>query len=111
MASEQKSLPFLTPEPVSEKRKPRRKPFEIHHMVPRSRANEGFEVEHETNLQRLRSNFHTRIHQLFENLTPREQLKLVLDVNLRVLSPRAIQLLSELVQMTKEEFYNPNVLK
>jgi len=38
-------------------------------------------------------------------------LKLVLDVNLRVLSPRAIQLLSELVQMTKEEFYNPNVLK
>lgn len=93
------------------KSKANREPaYSRHHLIPQSRAIEGFEVQHELNIKRLRHQFHKRIHRLFDNLTPQEQLAMWLDVNQAILEPEVRKTIQDLVNQTREDFYIDDVI-
>lgn len=87
------------------------KPNQIHHCIPKARGPEGYNTEHEFNLKRVRKTFHQRIHALWAEQTPQEQLHTWLDVNLRTLSDRVREKVTELVCMLKSEFYIPELIR
>lgn len=87
------------------------KPANIHHLVPKSRKGEGFDVQSETNLVLMDEKFHENIHRVFSNLTPREQMIFLYEVNKRVISSNSGKEILEVLLKSKEEFYNKNILK
>ena len=76
---------------------------DTHHIIPKSRSD--FNVHHPSNLIRLEHDWHFAWHRVFWNTTPQEQLAVWLDVNNTVISPKARQLLDELINMDEHEFY------
>jgi hypothetical protein len=86
------------------------KEYDVHHIVPRSRKSEGFDIGHEINLKRMRRTLHQRLHNLFNNMTPQEQLELWYDINKAVLNAETRGELQEVILSTKERFYREEVL-
>lgn len=92
------------------KKRTMNKKYNIHHICPRSRAPEGYDIGHELNLKRLRVKFHQRIHTLFDNMLPHEQLALWFEVNAPVLSPEVRSIVSDVMTRARTEFYREEVL-
>lgn len=76
-----------------------------HHVVPKSREREGYNVHHPKNIKLLRQKYHDALHRLFSNKTPNEQLEDWYSVNKEVLSDAVKNAIVELLEMKKEEFY------
>jgi len=86
------------------------KKLEHHHLIPKSRRDDGFDVDAKVNITKLRRRKHDHVHRLYENMLPQEQLKDWLELNSPVLSTRTRDLIQELIDMEKDDFYNSDVL-
>lgn len=82
----------------------------IHHLVPRSRKNEGFKTSIDQNQSELEKNFHVNWHRLFFNLHPQEQLQLWYNVNKSVLSESVREVIQDILGEQKEEFYIEEII-
>lgn len=91
--------------------KPKIKEHDMHHIIPSSRAREGFDTGHELNLKRIRRTLHERIHGLFSNMTPQEQLELWYDINKVVLHSESREQIQGLILEVKNKFYREEVLR
>lgn len=81
-----------------------------HHIIPKNRANEWFNVHHELNQIVLSGITHQKHHSVYGDLTPQEQLQYRLDLNWRVLSEDIKFCLQEILSMDIEEFYAPELV-
>jgi hypothetical protein len=82
----------------------------LHHVVPSSRRDEGFETTSRENFKMLRKNFHQNWHSLFANRTPDEVLSSVIMVQHNVINKRVRAVVEALSALPKHDFYVPEVL-
>lgn len=82
-----------------------------HHVIPRSRGRDGYEIHHPINIRKLCALFHSKLHETFGNMTPQEQLEAWLKINESVITPEVYLLIAELVALHRERFYQTEVLK
>lgn len=82
-----------------------------HHVVPKSRVREGYNVHHPNNITHINQKTHDALHRLFDNKTPQEQLALWFSINRQVLSAEVSRKLKEVLEMDKEDFYKPRMNK
>lgn len=82
----------------------------IHHIIPSSRAMEGFNVKHEENQIEIEQTRHVNLHRLFFNLHPQEQMQMLYNINKKVMSQEARLKVKEVLAMTQEEFYRSDLL-
>jgi hypothetical protein len=64
----------------------RRNRHTTHHIIPRSRDVDGFEVHRPDNKSVLKEYVHQGLHLQYYNQTPQEQLETWLKINIQVLS-------------------------
>lgn len=83
--------------------------FHLHHIVPFSRAREGYNTDIDLNIKRVTKKLHQRWHKLFNNKLPHEQLELWLDVNGKVLDPFVRKILNDIVYLPPDRFYRNEV--
>lgn len=91
--------------------RPRKNERDLHHIIPRSRKDEGFETGTSHNkFYNIGKQFHKRWHQLYTNKHPLESLRYDLNRNMQVLAKETRQKIGEIVYLDNEEFYNDSVL-
>ena len=78
----------------------------LHHIIPLSRQKE-FETDLNIpgNITVLDEKIHNALHQLFSNMLPQEQLKLLYKINKKVINQTACHLYEVLIEMKKDDFY------
>lgn len=81
-----------------------------HHIIPKSRADEGFDVHKPENITLINTSFHNGLHQSFGNATPKEQFELLGMCNKKVMSRKAKRTLDKLTSMKDSEFYDKDLL-
>lgn len=82
-----------------------------HHIIARSRSDEGYLVNIESNIKKLNSSTHIALHSLFSNKTPQEQLKMMFWINKEVINGCARELIEILIELEVEKFYKDKFLK
>lgn len=82
----------------------------LHHVIPSSRRDEGFETSARDNFKMLRKNFHQNWHSLFANRTPDEVIMSVVMVQHNVINHRVRAVIEALSKLPKQDFYVPGVL-
>lgn len=82
-----------------------------HHVVPKSREREGFNVHDKRNIKLLKQGVHDALHRLFSNLTPDEQLEFWYSVNEQVLSEYVKGELMEILSLQDKDFYKDWVVR
>ena len=88
-----------------------RKAHNRHHLIAKSRAKEGFNINEEENVINMRIKVHEALHGLFANKTPKAQIKEWLRLHEGILTPQAKYAIKRIAGMSDEEFYKPNLLK
>jgi len=81
-----------------------------HHIICKSRADEGYRVHDRKNIVLVEDKFHVNFHRLFQNRTPQEQLDLIFQVNKGVLSLEVKLLIEDVIRADKEEVYQDRFL-
>lgn len=76
-----------------------------HHIIPSSRAPEGYNTKHHSNLITINRNIHTNIHRLYKNMTPQEQLNFWLELNKSTLANNVKYAVLECITQDIEDFY------
>lgn len=82
-----------------------------HHIIPSSKADQGFVTNQQGNTVWLADRVHAGVHMTFSNETPQEQLRTWIGINLKVLSQEVRDKLWEIIQMPKDRFYEAKFLK
>ena len=82
----------------------------LHHVVPSSRRDEGYETDSRENFKLLRKNYHQNWHTLFSNKTPDEVIMAVLMVQHNVINRKVRAVLEAIIKLPKHDFYVPEVL-
>lgn len=77
-----------------------------HHIIPKSREADGYNVHQKSNLVSVNDSFHVGLHQCFGNATPKEQFSLLGMISKKVMSRKAQRILDKLSNMKDEEFYD-----
>ena len=79
-----------------------------HHIIPTSRGG----TNHYNNLINLRESQHRGLHSLFANMTPREQLERLIEIQSKALS---FEVHSDLIHILEvkdlQYWYKPNIYK
>jgi hypothetical protein len=83
--------------------------FHLHHIIPFSRAKEGFNVQKDINIKRVTKKLHKRWHALFNNKTPQEQLELWIEINAKVLDPDVRQKINAIAYIPQSRFYRQEI--
>ena len=83
--------------------------FHLHHIIPFSRAKEGYNTDIDVNIKRITKKLHQRWHKLFNNKLPHEQLEIWLDVNGKVLAPHIRKAIGDLIYIPPNQFYRAEV--
>ena len=79
-----------------------------HHIIPKSKfewVETNLELNDKDNIKMLPEKFHTAIHRLFQNMTPKEQLELLYEINYKVMKYKTKQDLVNLFTLKDSEFY------
>ncbi len=82
----------------------------IHHVVPSSRRDEGFDTSNKRNLRDLRKTYHENWHRLFANKTPAEIIDSVVQMQHNVINQKVRRVIEGLCDLPKSDFYIPDVL-
>lgn len=82
----------------------------IHHVVPSSRRDEGFNPSEKINLRSLRRTYHENWHRLFANKLPGEVIDAVVQVQHNVINSKVRRVIECLCDLPKRDFYIPDVL-
>ena len=82
-----------------------------HHLINKCRAEDGYNVSHPDNIRPMIVNDHINHHNYLWNLTPQEQLVAIFTLNSSTLNKYARQLMRELQNMEREDFYKSHLLK
>jgi hypothetical protein len=77
----------------------------LHHVVPSSRRDEGFETMGTVNFKMLRKNYHQNWHALFANKLPHEGVKSVVMVQHNVINKQVRDVIEALTRLPKTDFY------
>jgi hypothetical protein len=70
-----------------------------HHLIPTSRGG----TNHPDNIKRLRDHFHIAFHKVFDNATPDEQIKKILEINSTVIK-KDVQ--KKILRILDDDIYN-----
>ena len=89
----------------------KRKIENIHHIVPSSRACDGFKINEHDNQIRMLISRHDGLHGLFGNRHPIEQLRIWLEINRSVMSKEVCDTIEKLILTEREKFYRLFMLK
>ncbi len=90
---------------------PRKRERDEHHIIPRSRRNDGFETRRGINSFRdIGRQFHARWHTLYGNKHPLEILEKDFERNKKVYKESVRNRIGELVMLHKDDFYKEEVL-
>ena len=83
-----------------------KKKSSTHHIIPKKYLGQFWISKKDTrNLIRLENRVHSAFHQLFRARKPKEQLEYWYSINRKVLSENTKKKLTEILEMTDEEFY------
>lgn len=74
-----------------------------HHIVPKSRAKDWFDVENPRNQEYINQKVHEALHRLFANKTPAEQFAMLLEINQKVMQKKIVRQLQDL--LSSNDFY------
>jgi hypothetical protein len=92
--------------------KPRKNERDLHHLIPSSRQDEGFDTGLSINKFRdIGRKFHQYWHSLYSNKHPIEILRDDFNRNMQVLSRETRRKLGEIVVLDNDEFYTPEIVK
>ena len=72
-----------------------------HHLYPQSKWGKNVP----DNINRITRKYHERIHHLFENLTPVEQLQIVLEDNIKCLRKEFAHKVKKLIELKEDYQY------
>jgi hypothetical protein len=82
----------------------------VHHVVPSSRRDEGFNPGLRVNLRDLRKTYHENWHRLFANKIPSEIVDAVVQVQHNVIRPQVRRVIEALCDLPKRDFYVTEIL-
>jgi hypothetical protein len=85
--------------------------YTTHHIIPTSREDEGFYTSQKENKIVLLDHIHQGLHLQHYNHTPQEQLKDWMKTNGNVISIEVRKRIFELIELTKDQFYDLKFLK
>ena len=89
----------------------RDKNTDCHHLIPKSRKDEGFNVQADINKGEWYINKHRALHALFVNMLPHEQIEHLLEINSDVIREDVKQEILEVLSKPHSEIYVDEVLK
>jgi hypothetical protein len=84
---------------------------DIHHIIPKSRRGEGYDVDADLNKIEIKINKHRSIHSLFQNALPLEAVELVLNLCRDVLREDFRSRIIEILREDKKRIYKKEVLE
>ena len=84
--------------------------MDTHHIIPKSRKLEGYNVNNDSNLLTMRVKTHANFHRIFQNLTPQEQFEILFAINSSVYSEEVVHRVEELIFADVEDFYREDLL-
>lgn len=82
-----------------------------HHVLCKSREREWYIVHETGNVKRLNDKTHQKLHDLFSNKLPHEQIRMMYWINKGVLRKYTREIIEVLIEMERDEFYKHKFLK
>lgn len=83
-----------------------------HHIIPKSRAEEGYNVFSRKNIVTIPFvTVHEPYHRLFKLRTPKEIQKFLLDIQKNVLSKVVREAIRDLLNMEVQDFYDSDIIR
>lgn len=80
-----------------------------HHRIAKSRAKDGFDVNHPDNQWLIDHKLHDNVHRLFHNKLPHEQILFLLDLNAQVIQRTSAKVLIDV--LNDDNFYKKHLKK
>jgi hypothetical protein len=80
-----------------------------HHIFPQDER-DTYNVDIKENKISMHRKRHDALHVLFDNNLPKEQLSQLLALNTSVIAPDVLQALHDILALSEEDFYIPEVL-
>lgn len=77
--------------------------YSNHHICPKSREDEWYNVHHPDNQELLKHKSHEDLHRLFQNMLPHEQIKFLLEINQKVMTKTAVKKIEQVIYWS--DFY------
>jgi hypothetical protein len=85
-----------------------RKNFEDnHHIVPKARMKDGYNVHTTENIIRIQRRVHENIHHLFWVKVPHEKIEYILQMDKKVINRKYVKQIMDILQ--QEDFYINNI--
>jgi len=79
-----------------------------HHIVPKARMKDGYNVHTTENIARIQRTVHENIHHLFGIRVPHEKIEYVLQMDKSVINKKYVRQIMDILE--KDDFYIDNVL-
>lgn len=81
-----------------------------HHIIPKTRADEWYNVHHKSNQWLIEKQLHRDMHLLFGDMTPQEQFNFLLQINWAVIEQSIKDILLQLFSMDPKDFYETDII-
>lgn len=79
-----------------------------HHICPKWRMKDGYNVHTTENITRINRKVHEAIHHLFWIKVPHERIEYILQIDKSVINKKYVKQIMEIIN--KEDFYKDNIL-
>ena len=82
--------------------------YDCHHIVPKARIKDGYNVHTTENIIRIQRKIHENIHHVFWVKVPHEKIEYVLQMDKKVINKKYVKQIMEI--LNQDDFYIDNIM-